>query len=131
MLRRILSRWAGCLVVVLTAPGLCHGANVVKSATDLEGLKVQAQRSKRLVLLFITSSDPGCWQCKKIGKDFFADREFTEWVDRHTVYGELDMATKPDGPGKICWVPSTHDDGWILCKPTSVMAKRPAVFVPI
>jgi hypothetical protein len=94
MLRRILSRWAGCLVAILTAPGLCNGANVVKSATDLEGLKVQAQRSKRLVMLFITSSDPGCWQCKKIGKDFFADREFTEWVDRHTVYGELDMATK-------------------------------------
>jgi len=81
--------------LVVIGPGLgCFGAAQVKTVADLDGLKAQAYRGKRLVLLSITSSDPGCWQCKKIAKDFLADREFTEWVERYAVLGEIDLATK-------------------------------------
>jgi hypothetical protein len=81
-------------LLALCQENACLGATQVRSVADLDGLKAQAFRSKRLVLLFITSSDGGCWQCKKLGKDFLGDREFNEWVERSTVFGEVDIATK-------------------------------------
>jgi len=82
------------LLLALWSELACLGGTQVKSVADLDSLKAQASRTKRLVLLLITSSDPSCWQCKKVSERFLADREFSEWAERSTVFGEIDIAAK-------------------------------------
>jgi hypothetical protein len=82
------------LLLTWTTGSCCYGAAQVRSVAELDALKAQAHRSKRLVLLSVTSSDPGCWQCKKIGEQFLANREFTEWTERYAVFGEVDIAAR-------------------------------------
>jgi hypothetical protein len=88
-----LSAWVGFLAAGWLG-SCCYGATQVRSVTDLDALKAQAHRTKRLVLLSVTSSDPGCWQCKRIGEQFLANRDFTEWVEQCAIVGELDIAAR-------------------------------------
>jgi len=79
------------LLTILIAVGLgTASAGPVRNVNDLEALKAQAGQSKKLVAIFVTSSDANCGDCARMRKDFFRDPAFTDWINRFSVYGEID-----------------------------------------
>ena len=70
---------------------LLSPAATVKNVAALDALRAQAAQSKKLVVVFVSSSDPGCRDCALMRKDYFKDREFMDWVNRYSMYGEIDV----------------------------------------
>ena len=65
-------------------------AGSIQKVADLDAMKTQAAQNKKLVVVFVTSSDPDCHECSRMRNDFLGDREFMDWVGRFSVFGEFD-----------------------------------------
>jgi len=88
---RLILLFAGLAALGLILGPPSSAAASVRSVADLDSLKSQAAQGKKLVVVFLSSSSPNCYDCVRMRKDYLGDHTFSDWINRFAVYGELDV----------------------------------------